>query len=116
MKLSAARKSEGESDGRRRSSKQNTRASRGSHPFWTESRTELFRTNLFRASTGDAKLGGIAQLVEHVLCKHEVTGSIPVASTTSAAGGGARRSHRASGAKAGSSGERAGEDGTVSGV
>jgi len=25
--------------------------------------------------------GGIAQLVEHVLCKHEVTGSNPVAST-----------------------------------
>ena len=69
------------SDGRQRLSKQNTRASRGSHPFWTESRSELFRMNLFRASTGDAKLGGIAQLVEHVLCKHEVTGSIPVAST-----------------------------------
>ena len=27
------------------------------------------------------RFGGIAQLVEHVLCKHEVTGSIPVAST-----------------------------------
>ena len=30
---------------------------------------------------GDQILGGIAQLVEHVLCKHEVTGSNPVAST-----------------------------------
>jgi hypothetical protein len=28
------------------------------------------------------RFGGIAQLVEHVLCKHEVTGSIPVASTS----------------------------------
>ena len=27
-------------------------------------------------------VGGIAQLVEHVLCKHEVTGSNPVASTS----------------------------------
>ena len=33
------------------------------------------------ASTGKSRHGGIAQLVEHMLCKHEVTGSIPVAST-----------------------------------
>jgi hypothetical protein len=29
---------------------------------------------------GRRNFGGIAQLVEHVLCKHEVTGSNPVAS------------------------------------
>ena len=29
-----------------------------------------------------SRSGGIAQLVEHVLCKHEVTGSSPVASTS----------------------------------
>ena len=34
-----------------------------------------------RAPPVAACFGGIAQLVEHVLCKHEVTGSIPVAST-----------------------------------
>ena len=29
----------------------------------------------------DRKTGGVAQLGEHVLCKHEVVGSIPIAST-----------------------------------
>ena len=42
-------------------------------------------------------------MVEHVLCKHEVTGSIPVASTNLASGEVVCRSHRASGAKAGRS-------------
>ena len=41
-------------------------------------------------------------MVEHVLCKHEVTGSIPVASTILAPGADAE--------------DVPGEDGTVSGV
>ena len=53
-------------------------------------------------------------MVEHVLCKHEVTGSIPVASTNYAAGVVTHRSFCVSRAKAG--GGRAGEARAVSGV
>ena len=41
---------------------------------------ELFGRHLERLPA-TVRLGGIAQLVERVLCKHEVTGSNPVAST-----------------------------------
>ncbi len=37
---------------------------------------------LFDCEYHGGLIGGIAQLVEHVLCKHEVTGSNPVASTS----------------------------------
>ncbi len=66
--------------------KQNT--SRVNH---TSSGTKIYR-ELFKQFDGTKTVtgrssrlygfhGGIAQLVEHVLCKHEVTGSNPVAST-----------------------------------
>ena len=47
-------------------------------------------------ATADGALerGAIAQLVERVLCKHEVVGSIPSGSTTSARDRGKRNSRQ----------------------
>ena len=70
--------------------KENLRKQGKSYHFRDESCCKLF--NLF--SMGDPRhivaavvvltCGGIAQLVEHLLCKQDVTGSNPVASTNRA--------------------------------
>ena len=60
---------------------QGPRAGAGSpHPFRRGSAGA--RLSAGRERRRWRRFGGIAQLVEHVLCKHEVTGSIPVASTS----------------------------------